>query len=119
MQVQLNTDKNVQAQESLAAWVEKELKDKLARHLDHVTRVEVHLSDASPTRVGEVDKRCKLEARLAGRQPVLASHDAAKVADAFQGAADKLLRVLDTALGRVRDARGRDSIRGQTGSTED
>ena len=115
MQVQLNTDKNVQGQESLATWVENELKQKLARHVDHITRVEVHLSDASPTRGGEVDKRCKLEARLAGRQPVMASHEAAKVADAFQGAAEKLLRVLDTALGRVRDAHGRDSIRGEAG----
>ena len=116
MQVQLNTDKNVQGQESLAAWVESELKAKLARHVDSITRVEVHLSDASPTRGGEVDKRCKLEARMAGRQPVLASHDAGKVADAFHGALEKLLRVLDSAQGRVRDAHGRDSIRGETGA---
>ncbi len=116
MQIQLNTDTNVQGRESLAAWVETELKQKLPRFRDHITRIEVHLSDASASRVGETDKRCKLEARLAGRQPVAVSHDAAKVADAFHGAVDKLLRKLETALGRERDARGRDSIRGDSGA---
>jgi ribosomal subunit interface protein len=115
MQIQLNTDANVQGRESLAEWVETELKHKLPRFRDHITRIEVHLSDASAARVGEADKRCKIEARLAGRQPVAVSHDAAKVADAFHGAVDKLLRKLDTALGRVRDAHGRDSIRGESG----
>jgi len=114
MQIQLNTDANIQGRESLAAWVEAELTDKLARFRDHVTRIEVHLSDASAARVGETDKRCTLEARLAGRQPVAVSHDAAKVADALQGAMAKLQRKLETTLGRVRDAHGRDSIRGDS-----
>ena len=119
MQVQLNTDANVHGRDTLAAWVEKELKAKLPRFLDHITRIEVHLSDASAARVGETDKRCKLEARLSGRQPVAVSHDAAKVADAFHGALDKLQRKLDTVLGRVRDARGRESIRGDGGDNAD
>jgi ribosome-associated translation inhibitor RaiA len=113
MQIQLNTDANVQGRDSLAAWVEGELKKELQRFADHITRVEVHLSDASATRIGEADKRCKLEARLAGRQPVAVSHDAAKVADAFHGAVNRLQRKLDTALGRVRDTHKRDSIRGE------
>jgi hypothetical protein len=33
------------------------------------------------------------------------------VADALHGATEKLARALDTALGRVRDAHGRDSVR--------
>ncbi len=113
MQIQLNTDEHVQGNQALAAWVETELKDKFERFRDHITRVEVHLSDVNGSRAGEADKRCKLEARLAGRQPVAVSHDAGKVADALMGAADKMVRTLDTALGRARDARGRDSIRGK------
>jgi hypothetical protein len=42
---------------------------------------------------------------------VAASHDAGRVADAFSGALDKLVRVLDSTLGKARD-HGRDSIRG-------
>ncbi|MEF7615667.1 HPF/RaiA family ribosome-associated protein [Aquincola sp. MAHUQ-54] len=112
MQVQLNTDDHVQGEESLAAWAEGELTEKLKRFRDHLTRVEIHLSDASAAREGAADKRCKLEARLAGMQPIVVSHDAAKVAEAFLGAVGKLQHALDTAVGRARDAHGRESIRG-------
>jgi ribosome-associated translation inhibitor RaiA len=112
MQIQLNTDNHVHGEASLATWVESELKDRLARFRDHVTRVEVHLSDVNAARTDGQDKRCKLEARLAGRQPVAVQHDAAKVAEAVHGAADKLARLLDTTLGRAKDAKGRESIRG-------
>ncbi|MEO7855187.1 MAG: HPF/RaiA family ribosome-associated protein [Rubrivivax sp.] len=119
MQIQINTDANIEGREALAAWLETELKDKLSRFGDHITRIELHLSDANAARVGEADKRCTLEARVAGRAPVAVSHDAAKVADAFRGAADKLQRKLDTMLGRGRDAHGRDSIRGDSGDSAD
>jgi hypothetical protein len=46
---------------------------------------------------------------------VAVSHDAAKVADAVHGALDKMTRKLDHTLGRVRDAHGRDTVRGSTG----
>jgi ribosome-associated translation inhibitor RaiA len=108
----LNTDSHIQGRDDLARWAERELKDKLTRFRDQLTRVEVHLSDASAARIGAADKRCKLEARIAGRQPVTVSHDAAKVADAFHGAVDKLQRALDSLLGKQRDAHGRESIRG-------
>jgi hypothetical protein len=113
MQIQLNTDAHVQGDVALAAWVDAELKDRLARFREHITRVEVHLGDHNAARHGDKDKRCTLEARLAGRLPIAVSHDAGKVADALTGATDKLIRALDSALGRVRDAHGRDSIRGE------
>jgi hypothetical protein len=111
MQIQLNTDKHVQGDDALSAWVDAELRERLGRFGDHLTRIEVHLSDINGARAGDQDKRCKLEARLAGRQPVVVSHDAGKVADAMFGAADKLQRMLDTTLGRARDAGGRVSLR--------
>jgi hypothetical protein len=111
MQIQLNTDNRVHGDESLALWAERELRERLHRFGEHITRVEVHLSDVNGVRVSEHDKCCKLEARLAGRAPVVVSHEAGKVADALHGATEKLVRALDTALGRVRDAHGRDSVR--------
>ena len=51
MQIQVHTDDKVQGGESLNAWVETEIKDKLARFSEHITRIEAHLSDASGTRV--------------------------------------------------------------------
>ena len=115
MQVQLNTDARIQGQDSLAAWVEAELKDRLARFRDQITRIEVHLSDVNGERVGGDEKRCLLEARLTGRRPVAVSHSAGKVADAVRGAADKMLRAVDSALGKARSTKGGESIRGVGG----
>ena len=114
MQIQLNTDSNVQGADSVAEWAERTLRERLERHADQVTRIEIHLSDVASSRVGAHDKRCLLEARLAGQPPLAVSHEAERVADALNGAADKLLRALDTAAGRRRDAQLRDSIRGRT-----
>ncbi|MDC8783897.1 HPF/RaiA family ribosome-associated protein [Roseateles koreensis] len=119
MQFQLNTDEHIQGTEQLAAWVETELKGKLTRFRDQLTRIEAHMSDANGVRVGDHDKRCKLEARMAGLQPVVVSHDAGTVADALHGAADKLLRALDSTVGKLRDAHGRDTIRGAAADAVD
>jgi hypothetical protein len=113
MHIQLNTDNHIQGDDKLAAWVQAELGSKLDRFRDTVTRIEVHLSDTNASRGGAADKRCTLEARPAGRQPVSVTHDAATVADSLHGAARMLMRALDTAQGRVRDAHGRDTIRGE------
>lgn len=111
MQIQLNTDNRVHGEESLALWAERELRERLHRFGEHITRIEVHLSDIHAGSASGHDKRCKLEARLAGRAPLVVSHDAGKVADALHGATEKLTRALQTALGRERDAHGRDSVR--------
>lgn len=107
MQIQLNTDSNVQGDDALAQWVDRELQDKLSRFAEHITRIEVHLRDTNAGHQTDDDKRCVLEARLAGRAPVAVTHDAGKVADALHGAAEKLSRNLDTTLGRERASRRR------------
>ncbi len=111
MQIQLHTDHHIHGDESLAKWVDQELKDKLSHHRDHVNRVEVHLSDVNASRAGDADRRCTLEARLPGRQPVAVSHDAHKVADAIRGATEKLQHALEHLIGRERDVRRQGSIR--------
>ncbi|MDF1486303.1 HPF/RaiA family ribosome-associated protein [Ramlibacter sp. H39-3-26] len=109
MQIQVRTDDHIQGGESLARWIEQEVAERLARFRDQLTHVDVFLSDGNADKAG--DKRCVLEARLAGRQPLAANAEAATVADAFTSAADKLVRVLDTDQGRLKDRHGRDTIR--------
>ncbi len=111
MQVQVNTDDHIHGGESLAQWVTDEAKTRLARFQDHVTRLEVFLSDLDAGKSGSQDKRCRIEARVTGRQPVTVTHEADKMANAFIGATDKLARALDTDLGRAKDRHGRDTIR--------
>ena len=118
MQIQVNTDDRVEGREALLKWVEAEVAEKLARFRDRVTRIEVHLTDSSGDKSGVKDKRCVMEARATGLQPLAVSHEAATVADAFGGATEKLKHLLDHSFERSKDRHGRDSIRGE-GHTPD
>lgn len=111
MQVHVNTDDHIQGGEALAQWVRDEASSRLTRFKDHVTRLEVFLTDVDGAKSGVNDKRCRLEARVASRQPIAVTAEADKMAAAFIAAVDKLERALDTDLGRVKDRNGRDTIR--------
>lgn len=111
MQVQVNTDDHIHGGESLAQWVTTEAKSRLERLRDHITRLEVFLTDLDSSKSGVKDKRCRLEARVANRPPVSVTADADKMAVAFIDATEKLTRAIDTDLGRVKDRNGRDTIR--------
>ena len=113
MQIQVNTDANVEGREALLKWVEVEVAERLARFRDRVTRIEVHLSDSNGDKSGIKDKRCVIEARPTGLPPLAASFEAASVADAFTGAAEKLKHLLDHTFERSKTRYGRDSIRGE------
>jgi ribosome-associated translation inhibitor RaiA len=67
--------------------------------------VEVHLSDENSHKSGQMDKRCVMEARLEGRQPSAATHQAATLDLAIDGAADKLARMIESTLGRLHEQR--------------
>lgn len=109
MQIQVNTDHHIHGGEGLAAYVTSELASRLSRFEQWLTRVEVHLSEDTTNRTE--DKRCVIEARPAGAQPVAVTHHATSVDDAYSGAAHKLGRVLDSKYARAHDHKGSDSIR--------
>lgn len=101
MQIQINTDHHIGGHEALVAWATGEIKSALSRHSDHITRVEVHLSDENGHKSGTSDKRCVMEARVTGRQPLAVTHHAETLYGAVTGAADKLTRLIASALGRA------------------
>lgn len=103
MQIQINTDNNIEGREELAMQVEGVVQDSLSRFSDQITRVEVHLSDENSHKSGQDDKRCMMEARLEGRQPAAVTHQAATLSEAVDGAAEKLTALLESTLGRLRD----------------
>lgn len=111
MQIQVNTDENVESGEGLTASVSAEIRSRLDRFSQHITRIEVHLSDADGDKSGGSDKRCLIEARLEGRQPEVASDRAATLEGAISGAAKKLQHVLETTLGKLDHTKGGDTIR--------
>jgi len=105
MHVQFNTDESVEGRESMARHATEVVDRVLGRFSDQVTRVEIHVSDVNGEKGGQDDKRCLMEARIAGRQPVAVSEQAGSVHQAIDGATQKLRRSLDGILGKVADKR--------------
>lgn len=113
MQVQVSTDNNINGSAALIDNVSADLTEALSRFGDQITRVEVHLRDVNgPKAVGD-DKSCLIEARIAGRQPLVVSHEAPLVRQAIEGATEKLERALDNLLGKLGERKGRKSFRGE------
>jgi hypothetical protein len=111
MQIQVNTDDNLRGSASLTTWVENEVSSGLSRFNEYLTRVEVHLGDENAAKSGGADKRCMLEARVAGQDPLSVTHQAAALDEACKGAIRKLKGLLDSRLGRLHDRKGAPSIR--------
>ena len=65
--------------------------------------LEVHLSDENGSKDGIHDKKCLLEARLEGRQPIAVTALASTYELAVNSAIDKLKASLNTILGRLTD----------------
>ena len=105
MQIQINSDHNIQGHESPAASVRATVENALKRFSEHITRVEVHLGDENGDKRGRDDKRCMMEARLEGHQPVAVTHHAATLGQAIDGAAEKLVHLLEHTLGRLHSHR--------------
>ncbi len=63
----------------------------------------MHLNDENSHKKGQNDKRCMLEARMEGRQPVAVTNNADTNEQAVKGALDKLTASLETIIGRARN----------------
>ena len=112
MQIQVNTGSGIDNSDSLQRWASEHLTSMLDRFQQDITRIEVQLSDENSGKAGNADKRCMMEARLAGLQPIAVNHHGESQDEAFRGAARKLLHALEHSMGKLRDHhRDRDSIR--------
>jgi ribosome-associated translation inhibitor RaiA len=106
MQVLVNSDHHIKGSEPVTARVESIVADAVERFADRITRVEVHLSDVNGDKHGDRDKRCMMEARVGGLAPIVVTHEAPTLREAIDGAAEKLERALERALGRLEDTEG-------------
>ncbi|CAN5355387.1 HPF/RaiA family ribosome-associated protein [soil metagenome] len=110
MQIQINTDHNIKGSEQLNLHLQQSVEASLGRFDERLTRVVIHLSDDNGDKSSGDDKRCLMEARPAGMQPIVVTHIAGTVDDAVDGALDKMTRVLDETFAKLRDPRGRPSL---------
>lgn len=105
MQIQINIDHNFEVRESTLAQFRSTVQGALNRFSEHITRVEIHLSDENANKSGQNDKRCLLEARFEGRQPMAVTDTAANLSQALDGAVDKMTRMIESTLGRAQQSR--------------
>lgn len=103
MQVLVRHDDTIRGSERLTEMATATIADVLSRFADHITTVEVHFADENGPKTGGDDIRCSIEVRFEGRKPTGLSHHAAELELALEGAAEKMARMLDHQLGRIRD----------------
>jgi ribosome-associated translation inhibitor RaiA len=103
MKIQFNTGRNIIGSDELRASLTSLISGELNRFKDHITRLEVHLSDEDSNKNGVNDKRCMIEARLEGMQPIAVTNHADSHELAVTGAVDKLKSSIDTIEGRLKN----------------
>lgn len=102
MIIQFNTDNNIAGSERQNAYFSTTISEALSRFSNHITRLEVHITDENGHKEGKDDQRCMIEARLEGMQPIAVTNHADTIEHAVRGAVDKLKASLDTAIGRLK-----------------
>lgn len=101
MIIQVNTDHNTPGHQSLSDFIEGAVNGELSHFEDHITRVEVHLSDENGNKSGQNDKKCTMEVRVEHRQPIAVTNFADGYEESISGAIDKLKSSLDTIIGKM------------------
>lgn len=101
MQIQVNSDKSVGVTAEMQTMMETIVGGALERFRPRLTRAELHLSDVNGVRGGRLDKRCLLEVRVAGRDPVAVTDHGDTEELAVRSASQKMKRLLETTFGRL------------------
>jgi len=102
MQIQINTDNNIENSERLTNFFSNEVSTELERFDNLITRVEVHFGDENSEKFGKNDKRCLIEVRVAKKEPIAVTEHADTIEKAFNTALKKAKRVLDNMHEKMR-----------------
>jgi ribosome-associated translation inhibitor RaiA len=103
MIIQLNTDKNLTIHSEYEAQITSKLNHDLERYTDHISRIEVHMSDENGSKGGINDKKCLLEARFEGKPPIVTSDLGDTYDLALKGATEKLRNALKTVVSKLQE----------------
>ena len=111
MHVQVHAEDAIQGGDTLLRWAQDTVQERLARLKEYLPRVDVYFSAVDQLKTGGPGRRCVIETHANGRPPLVVTVEAEKVDEAFAAALDRLLRAVDTDLGKLKDRHGRDTIR--------
>jgi ribosomal subunit interface protein len=104
MKLLVRHDDNIKGSERLTELVTATVESGLDRFKEHITSVEVHLADENGPKRGGDDIRCTLQVHFEGRPATAVNHHASDLEVALDAAVEKMARMLDHQLGRIRDA---------------
>jgi ribosome-associated translation inhibitor RaiA len=114
MLVEINTDNHIKCNADFAGRVEGIVASALERFGSRVTRAAVHFSDEnSRAKSSDADKRCAVEARLAGLQPVTVTATGSSLEQALDSALSRLEKTLARTIERRDAPKGRVSFAGE------
>ena len=101
MQFQFNTDSSVMGTHDVAQRIEAQVRKRLERFGDRLTRLEVHVTDVNGRKHGADDKNCMIEARPRGGRPIGVTGKAADVDAAARIAAGIMAERLERVFGKA------------------
>lgn len=101
MTIQINTDKHIEWEERHNEYTRSVIHEELERFSEHITRVEMHLSDENGAKSGPNDIRCLIEVRVEGHQPMVTSDNADSTEEATKGALAKMKSSLNKLYKRT------------------
>src|SRR5690606_15325944 len=96
MNIQFNTDNNITGGENLNDKLNTVITSDLERYSEQITRIEVHLGDVNSHKDGVNDKRCMMEARLEGLQPIAVTGHGDTIEQSVKAALSKLKASIDS-----------------------
>lgn len=105
MLFQFNSDNHVQCDAAVETRVRTLVDARLRNVQQKISRVEVHVGEINGPR-GGVDKRCAVELRPKGLDPITASETAETIELAAAGATDKALTAFQRVIGRTTTRKG-------------
>lgn len=103
MIIQINSDNHLTVSSEYREKIEEIVMAEADRFLEHLTRIEVYLSDQNSHKDNGADKRCNIEARLKGKQPIAVSDDGETYDIAINGAVGKLSTSLETIISKMQN----------------
>lgn len=103
MDILINIGHHSPGSEDVVTHYTEELERTLGRFSDRILLVEAHLSDENAEKSGLEDKSCMIEVRLRGLQPLTVTNRASTGQRALDGAGHKMVRLIESTLGRLHD----------------
>jgi ribosome-associated translation inhibitor RaiA len=103
MKVQINADVNSNNHVEINDMVNTIITSQLKRFDEHISRIEIHLTDDNGNKSGINDKKCIIEARIEGKNPCVVSEYSDTYERAVTGAVSKVKNSLTSIIERMKE----------------